>query len=69
MKCCAGPKVDGIYRLSDRDSSYNHSDSNKVATLAANDPAIATEFSRRVLVQHEFTFLRRVLDKAGVRLS
>ena len=66
---CKSPCINGIYRLSGGDSSYNHSDSNKVATLAANDPAIATEFSRRVLGQHEFTFVRKVLDKAGVRLS
>ena len=66
---CKSPCINGIYRLSGGESSYNESDSSKVATLTANDPAIAAEFSRRVLEQHEFTFVRKVLDKAGVRPS
>ena len=66
---CNSPCINGIYRLSGGDSSYNHSDSNKVAALAANEPGIAAEFSRRVLAQHEFTFVRKILHKAGVRLS
>ena len=66
---CRSPCINGTYRLSFGNSSYNQSDSNKVAMLAANEPAIATEFSRRVLEQHDFTFMREVLDKAGVRVS
>ena len=66
---CKSPCINGTYRLSGGESSYNQSDSHKVATLAANDPAIATEFSRRVLEQHEFTFVKTVLDKARVRPS
>jgi hypothetical protein len=64
---CTSPCINGTYRLSGDDSWYNHGDSDKVAALAAKDPAIATEFSRRVLEQHEFTFVRTVLDKADVR--
>ena len=65
---CKSPCINGTYRLGEGVSSYSQIDSMKVAALAANDPTIATEFSRRVLQQHEFAFVREVLDRAGVHL-
>lgn len=63
---CKWPCINGTVRLTGDPSSYTRSDSALVAALATNDPAMVAEFSRRVLVLHEFEFVRTVLEKAGV---
>ena len=63
---CKSPCINGIYRLSGQEPTYSESDSRKVAELADSDPAIAKEFSRRVLEENDFAFVRVVFDKAGV---
>lgn len=63
---CKSPCINGIFRLSYGESWYDQSHSRKVARLAANDPAVAYEFSRRVLDQHDFTYAKEVLEKAGI---
>ena len=63
---CKSPCINGTYRMNDGESWYDRSHSTKVARLAAAEPAVAVEFSRRVLVEHDFTYAQEILEKAGI---
>jgi hypothetical protein len=63
---CRSPCINGTYRLITDDSWYDSNASAKVAALAAADNSIADDFARIVLVNHNLSFLRTVLDRAGV---
>jgi hypothetical protein len=63
---CKSPCINGTYRIAGDDSWYNRQASAKIVALAATDSSIKDDFSQIVLVNHDFSFVRTVLDRAGV---
>ena len=63
---CKSPCINGIYRLTGDDSWYDRQASAKVVALAAMDSSIKDDFVRTVLVNHDYRFVRTVLERAGV---
>ncbi|MCH9654552.1 MAG: hypothetical protein K0U86_07275 [Planctomycetes bacterium] len=64
---CADPCINGIYRLGGDDSWYTDDVSSKIAALSQNDPLVKAEYSKRVLREHRYKFVKTVLEKAGVK--
>lgn len=64
---CKSPCINGIYRLTGPDTGYDEAASAKVAALAESDPSLKDEFVQRIFREQDHTFLRIVLDRAGVK--
>ncbi len=64
---CKSPCINGIYRLTGPDTWYDETASAKVAALADSEPSLKDEFVQRIFREQDHTFLRIVLDRAGVK--
>lgn len=63
---CADPCINGMYLLTSDDSWYTDDVSSKIVALSQNDPLVKAEYSKRVLREHQYQFVKTVLEKAGV---
>lgn len=63
---CADPCINGVYRLTTEDAWYSDEVSAKIAALSQSDPQVKTEYSERVLREHQYVFVKTILEKVGV---
>ncbi|MEQ9410853.1 MAG: hypothetical protein RIK87_24285 [Fuerstiella sp.] len=66
LLCCKWPCINGIHRLTGRTTWYDQSAATKISALTDREPTLYDEYKDRVFKQHDFKFLRVVLDRAGV---
>ena len=62
---CADPCINGLYRLAADDGWYTDGVSTKIAALALKEPHFKSEYSKRVLQEHQYEFVKTILEKAG----